>query len=88
MSTPNDGGPAFPVPTWPRQADGQPMSSCEFGLGGMTLLDYFASQALIGILANQSLLTVVDQHIQGPTTDAAAKYAYGVAEAMLKAREQ
>ena len=54
----------------------------------MTLLDYFASQALIGILANQSLLTVVDQHIQGPTTDAAAKYAYGVAEAMLKAREQ
>ncbi len=88
MSDKNDGGPAFPVPMWPRQADGQPMSSHDFGLGGMTLLDYFASQALIGILANQSLLMTVDHNIQGPTTAAAAKYAYVVADAMLKAREQ
>jgi hypothetical protein len=54
MKTPsNDGGPAFPAPMFVREADGQPMCPQEFGLGGMTLRDYFAGQALAGIVINQ-----------------------------------
>jgi len=89
VSTPSDGGPAFPVPTWPRQADGQPMSSCEFGLGGMSLRDWFAGQALVGILANQELLKMLEVAIKStPARNATASYAYAIAESMLKEREQ
>ena len=71
MSAPiNDGGPAFP-PTL------RPNNGCNYvELGGMTLRDWFAGQAL-ATLSNS------------PNPDqvtAAANMAYGLAEAMLVAR--
>ena len=75
----NDGGPAFPhgplgdsitfddgrtSHQWPAHA-------------GMTLRDWFAGQALCGLLANDS-----DSH---PNAD--AEHAYDIAEAMLRERE-
>ena len=74
----NDGGPAFPVPMFTREADGQPMSPTEYGLGGMTLRDWFAGQALIALphIGCGGDLNIED----------AAKAAYQFADAMLKAR--
>lgn len=74
----NDGGPAFPVPMFTREADGQPMSATEYGLGGMTLRDWFAGQALVGLLAGR-----------GSAGDKAPNWAngsYAIADAMLEAR--
>lgn len=41
MSTPKDGGPAFPVDS--------------SGISGMSLRDWFAGQALAGIMANPDI---------------------------------
>lgn len=68
MTTINNGGPAFPV-------------VCENGLGhisdGMTLRDYFAGQALQGLLSREKPFSF----------DAAAEKSYELADAMLSARE-
>ena len=65
-----DGGPAFPTP-------------CD-GFGGMTygmtLRDWFAGQALAGLIA-QSMGTAI-----GSTPSTGAGYAYRCADAMLAAR--
>jgi hypothetical protein len=67
----NDGGSALPT------ADAyHPSGQIAYGRKGMTLRDWFAGQALTGLLA-------------GNTGDKApnwAKAAYQVADAMLKAR--
>lgn len=73
MSAPvNDGGPAHPTytgsPDWHHQ--------------GMTLRDYFAGQALQGMMANQSL---VDNFSSHPSM---AKEAFVLADAMLATREK
>ena len=82
MSAPtNDGGPAFPSPMFTRQADGMPMSPQEYGLGGMTLRDYFAGQALAGMLINYTTQKF------GVGEQTCAKGAYEFADAMLAARE-
>ena len=64
MSTINDGGPAFPKHGY-------------VGRDGMTLRDWFASQALVGLVG------------RAETNDglAIAKDAYVIADAMLAARE-
>ena len=67
MSTINDGGPAFPF------QDGYGRVS------GMTLRDWFAGQALAGLLAKYGLGEAE------PESMAADSYAY--ADAMLAARE-
>lgn len=68
MSALNDGGPAFPAPASPSGlTDASP---------GMTLRDYFAGQALVGLLASGS---------RGP--EAAASLAMSCADAMIAARE-
>lgn len=65
----NTGGPAFPV------ADTyHPNGQVQFGSYGMTLLDWFAGQALTGILA--------DSESQGEPEEFAAA-AYNIAESML-----
>ena len=75
MST-NDGGPAFPV-----GYDDD---------GGMSLRDYFAGQALAGLMSSAE----PDQPDQPETLQAHedrrlyAEAAYRVADAMLEAREQ
>lgn len=87
----NDGGPAFPVPMFQRQADGQPMTAGDFfeGGNGMSLRDWFAGMALQGLCAsmteeeskeNEHALSTVAKHF--------AIASYGYADAMLAARER
>ena len=78
MSNIDKGGPAFPVHSvsW-KEKDG---TECvAIGTCGMTLRDYFAGQALAGICASS------------PSDDCTNKYiaaeSYGLADAMLAARE-
>jgi len=78
MTTINDGGPAFPVPD-SHHANGQ----VQYGANGMTLRDWFAGQALAGLLASPR--GPVDG---GAITDSwVAENAYIVADAMLRARD-
>jgi len=71
MSKP-DGGPAFPIPAHGVNSD------------GMTLRDYFAGQALQGMIASHGLA-----HSAWNTAapDANASLAYQIADAMLAARD-
>ena len=69
----NDGGPAFPNPALANEA-----FSPTADLTGMSLLDYFAAQALIGLLPSFN---------RGMSSDYVADAAYMIANAMLKARE-
>ena len=82
MTPANDGGPAFPRPPF---TPGQPLhdSAADAGFAatghsGMTLRDWFAGQALAGLMAH-------------PTAEFTAKggaaIAYEFADAMLRARE-
>lgn len=70
-----DGGPAFPAS----------VLHDEYGVsetvaeGGMSLRDYFAGQALAGLLASGSSLVTFENY---------AACAYHHADAMLKAREE
>ena len=48
--------------------------------GGMTLRDYFAAKAMQGMMADGQILQLVEDK-------ELAKAAYGLADAMLKARE-
>jgi hypothetical protein len=74
-----DGGPAFPT-TKPLESWGDPNR-------GMSLRDYFAGEALKGVLSNHELLEMTDRaFLDLSTRDAAAVYAYAVADSMLKAR--
>ncbi len=73
MSAPtNDGGPAFPSDYIPGTAT----------TPGMTLRDYFAGQALAGIV-----LSPLGQGGRA-TYDSTARDAYNYADAMLAARER
>lgn len=74
MSDKNTGGPAFPA--FEHHAGyGQMMA-----VGGMTLRDYFAAKYLEGYMANPELFF--------PEREDAAREAYLMADAMLKARQQ
>jgi len=78
----NDGGPAFPFPDIVN-ANGDVQSGCN----GMSLRDYFAGQALTGLLSNTSLLEMCDHNLPKHSTRMAASiYAYGLADSMIKAR--
>lgn len=80
MSEPrDDGGPALP-----RQ-----VSDVGSGYPGMTLLDHFAGQALMGLLANPRWVEYsggsIDYRL---TTVLAVEGAYRVADAMLAERKK
>ena len=71
--TKNTGGPAFP---------------CHPGIenpiyDGMTLRDYFAAQVAVGAMSAYWN----GDRMQDPTFGDIAQQAYGIADAMLKARE-
>ena len=68
------GGPAFPV-QYSNEADGPTVMPHV----GMTLRDYFAAKAMQGFLTAEYASTY--------RPEAWAKDAYGMADAMLKARE-
>jgi hypothetical protein len=70
----NDGGPAFPFGDV-SETTGQPING--FFNPGMSLRDYFAGQALIGILASPNCEGKVSECTAG---------AYQLAESMLKIR--
>ena len=78
MSDKNTGGPAFPV-NRPVAPEGTPYAESMVISDGMTLRDYFAAKAMVGIIA----------HPNGPAGlwDDCALQAYEMADAMLEARE-
>ncbi len=71
--TKNDGGPAFPEAKLAH-------NDYHSAYRGMTLRDYFAGQALMG-------MGLYSDYAHGPCNADAAKRAYALADAMLKARE-
>lgn len=76
-SATNTGGPAFPVLHW---INGESTGAEE----GMTLRDYFAAKALPGLMGRDwSNHKGTDEEL----IDLWARSSYGIADAMLKARE-
>lgn len=82
MTEHDDGGPAFPQ-QFQHDAEGDRVWPEEFGADGMSLRDWFAGQALAGILSAD---TVLGQRTN-PHSDAAMA-AYRIADAMLKERSK
>lgn len=85
MSTKNDGGPAFPI-SIPGVGDN--------GMGGMALRDWFAGQALAGMVTGLCLSPDAAAAIAAQATghrnsmsEAMARVCLDYADAMLKARE-
>lgn len=78
MSNNNDGGPAFAHAGCPNSPE-DCVADGEKSQRGMSLRDYFAAQALSGLLANPKSDSV--------RFDDYAKDAWKMADAMLKARE-
>ncbi len=68
----DDGGPAFP---WGEHGT---------HLGGMTIRDYFAGQALSGLIAEVGLRDMLDKEHQ----DAMAANAYTIADLLIAARSK
>jgi hypothetical protein len=82
------GGPAFPRPTttYKDWEDGTSFDVTQEGHSGMTLLDYFAGQALAGRLAAEGK-TAADESGYPSFADIAMD-AYGIAEAMIAERKR
>ena len=73
----DDGGPAFPVAEVPSISQGHP---------GMSLRDWFAGEALSGVLTNATGLGSVTPKERADVFAKAAALIYEMADAMLKAR--
>ncbi len=73
----NDGGPVFPCGWTDYDSDDNAVDEGEST--GMSLRDWFAGQAMQGMLANPYL---------AGTKDDVARHSYGFADAMIKAREE
>ena len=93
MNTPiNDGGPAFPRT---KSTGNLSNSTTEIvSVGGMSLRDWFAGQALAGLVPNGVLqLEVIKAQIKRPGQEAfsvgqcLARYTYDLADALLEARK-
>ena len=80
MTKTNDGGAAFPNSVQP---------DFQYAEAGMTLRDWFAGQALAGMLALPSDPDTGNFHNNcGEPFIGAAEYAYRMADAMLAARSK
>lgn len=84
----NDGGPAYPLPVGNEHC----RSRFDSGYGGMSLRDAFAIAALQGLCANPGGPFQQNGYsgwgIVNCTTDQIAEEAYGLADAMIRARTQ
>ncbi len=83
MSEEENGGPAFPqnLPddfVW--RLPGNP--------GGMSLRDYFAGQAIIGLVGHGNNVESEKYDPAATIADVVAGHAYFIADAMLKARQK
>lgn len=78
MSAQDNGGPAFPQPMVENPQGGFTHPSDGYGLGGMTLRDYFAAKAMQALVTQRCY----------PHDQMVGTFAYMVADLMLKAREQ
>lgn len=78
-----DGGPAFPQPF----GGAHNAAADAYGYGGMTLLDWFAGQALAGLIAGEREGNWWPNCAPDPKM-AVAKEAYRRASAMLAERSQ
>lgn len=80
----DDGGPAFPQP---ETKNGNTVAD-EHGQGGMTLRDYFAGQALAGLLSDPNVAQGSENWARSPGKFAmeVAESAYAFADAMLAAK--
>lgn len=81
MNTVNDGGPAFPVTA----STGYPRDGV-YCRDGMSLRDWFAGQALVGITSLQSDFDAIAKHVGMSAEDLTARACFVIADAMLKAR--
>lgn len=54
---------------------------------GMTLRDYFAAQAITGLLSGNHSISITDENIILRYPNAFAKFSYQIADAMLEVRE-
>jgi hypothetical protein len=82
MSVANNGGPAFPRPIGFNGLTNHEEHEVSDAQGGMTLRDYFAAQALTGVV---SVLAFARQDIVWPDV---AERCYELADAMLAERER
>lgn len=83
MNIKEDGGPAFPTRvfrdvSYSNKYGESIVKGVLIDKGGMSLRDYFAGQALAGIITRYST----------DNTESDARVAYQYADAMLKARDQ
>lgn len=80
MTTPNNGGPAFPCEVGPA-SDGHTIQTgnMQWMQPGMTLRDYFAAKAMHASLSLDPA--------NAASSGEHARWAYEMADAMLKARE-
>lgn len=83
MSKIDDGGPAFPIIP-PCTPDGPYVPGYPYPEPGMSLRDWFAGQALIGVVT--TLGKVRDQAEYDAKVKAGAEIAFEFADAMIKAR--
>ena len=82
-----DGGPAFPRPPFtPKDSHDQFAQAglAATGHPGMSLRDWFAGQALAGLLGNSESKT--DSDVECSVPGAIARYCYDAADAMLERR--
>lgn len=77
MNAPKDGGPAFPDKWMDKDSMGEWVPREQFS--GMSLRDWLAGQALVGILNHE---------IYGDNYGEAARVAYAFSDAMLAEREK
>lgn len=80
MSTPHNGGPAFPHLEY---FDEKPIGIID----GMSLRDYFAAKAMVTFGSALSVVDAVAKQDGVSRVDCLANASYELADAMLKARE-
>lgn len=87
MSNKPDGGPAFPMRTY-SQDQSTGISTMHESIGGMTMRDYFASDAMKGMLSCQDFMNEICRTVPDKVSARAeiSRLAYSQADAMLAER--